>query len=574
MESGKTNLSEPLQTAAFSITRWRESFIRLVLIGATVIGLVTAVVSDLDMINKGNYFLAYVYSAIWLLVLIITVRRWPYWLRSGTFLFVFYALGVSGLLENGMRGDARLFFLGFVIMAALLISPRFGIKSMGLTLLTIGVMGWLVFSGHYILMSKDTVPGPVELWIVSSLDLILLDIIVLTAITLFLREFDLSQKRVGQIMNDLSREHTLLRTLIDNLPDSIYVKDLQGRKIMTNRADLEFLGFESEDQVLGKTDREILLEKFTPELHANDLTVIQSGQPLINQEEFLTGVNQQARWLLTSKIPLKDEEGKITGLVGIGRDITARKQSEEEIRRLNAELEQRVLERTRQLEEANHDLESYSYSVSHDLRAPLRAIDGFVKVLWEEYSLSMDSVALKYLVRIRDNSAKMGKLIDDLLKFSRVGQEQVNKEMVDLPSLIHEVYDELYEECGSTRNINLSIDELPQVEGDKVLLRQVFTNLLSNAIKYTSKGDQAEIGVGTIRQNGEIVFFIHDNGVGFDMTYADKLFGVFQRLHRESEFEGTGVGLAIVKRIIEKHGGRIWAESEVDKGSTFYFTIN
>jgi signal transduction histidine kinase len=274
-----------------------------------------------------------------------------------------------------------------------------------------------------------------------------------------------------------------------------------------------------------------------------------------------------------STLPVKNREGEVIGVAVLAQDMTERKRAEEEIHRLNAELEQRVFDRTVQLEAANQELDAFAYSVSHDLRAPLRHIDGFLELLQKSIAVTLNERSRHYMDTISNSTMRMGILIDDLLSFSRMGRNQMSKMRVDLGELTQEVILEFQPETGN-RNIYWRICDLPVVNGDRAMLRIVLVNLISNALKFTQPRRQAEIEIGWMHsQESETVIFVRDNGVGFDMNYVDRLFGVFQRLHRAEEFEGTGIGLANVRRIINRHGGRTWAEGQVNNGATFYFSL-
>jgi signal transduction histidine kinase len=286
---------------------------------------------------------------------------------------------------------------------------------------------------------------------------------------------------------------------------------------------------------------------------------------------------------IVSVTALRDERAVIIGYLLIGTDNSARKKAEEAlvraaalqrstIQQLNADLEERVAERTAQLESANRELEAFSYSVSHDLRTPLRAIDGYSQVVLERFGPQLPEDGQRYLQTIRAGAQKMGALIDDLLTFARLNRTALSKRPFDSVKLVREALDDLGYPWPE-RPVQVRVGELPLGNGDPALLKQVWLNLLSNALKYTRKKEDGIVEVGCTRIHGVDTFFVRDNGTGFDMRFADKLFGVFQRFHRAEDYEGTGVGLAIVQRIIIRHGGRVWAEAAVGEGATFFFTL-
>jgi PAS domain S-box-containing protein len=262
-----------------------------------------------------------------------------------------------------------------------------------------------------------------------------------------------------------------------------------------------------------------------------------------------------------SAAPIHGENGETTGVVLVFRDQTKERAAQKALH-----------DRTAQLEKSNQELEAFSYSVSHDLRAPLRAIDGFTRILAEDYAPQFDVEGKRVCGVIHDNTVRMSRLIDDLLAFSRLGRTEMSLSGIDMQTMANSVFHELTTPESRAR-IDLHVGSLPPALADTTLMRQVWTNLLSNAIKFSSKRERATIQVSAEQINGETVYTVKDNGAGFDMQYVHKLFGVFQRLHNTREFEGTGVGLALVQRVIRRHGGRVWAQGEIDKGATFCFSL-
>jgi PAS domain S-box-containing protein len=367
------------------------------------------------------------------------------------------------------------------------------------------------------------------------------------------------EQRVVERTEALSQANALLQMLLDYMPDHIYFKDAQSRFIRNSRSQAKSLGLSDPAEAVGKSDFD-----FFPHAqlsYEKEQEIMQSGKPLMDLEERVVWPDGRETWVSTTKMPLLDQDGQVIGTFGISRDITERKRAEAALQKAKLELES-----------ANKELEAFSYSVSHDLRSPLRSIDGFSQALLEDYGELLPPEGRNFLERVRSSAQRMAELIDDLLNLSKVTRASMKLVPVDLSQIAEGIAAEL-ERNHSEHHVRLTIAKNLKAHGDPNLLRIVLENLINNAWKFTSKQPQAEIEFGSKHENGETVYFIRDNGAGFDMAYAGKLFGAFQRLHSMTEFSGTGIGLATVQRIIHRHGGRVWAEGAVDQGATFFFTL-
>ncbi|MEO8427835.1 MAG: PAS domain S-box protein [Verrucomicrobiota bacterium] len=363
------------------------------------------------------------------------------------------------------------------------------------------------------------------------------------------------------------------RALFENAVDGIFQSTPEGRYVTVNPAFARILGYDSPEEVVqncSDSARQIYVDPLDRDKFKR---LLQTVGVVTGLEHEAWRKDRSRVWVSLSARLVRNGSGDGVLYDGSIKDVTARKHAEHEILRLNADLEQRVAARTAELEAVNRELEAFCYSVSHDLRAPLRHVIGFVELLRANVAPTLTEVNLCHLKNISQAARRMGDLVDDLLAFSRVGRLEMQKTAVDLNEMVRETLDHLQAEIGQ-RDIVWEIHPLPTVPADRSMLGLVLINLISNAVKFTGTRAQAKIEIGCVpHDNGEIVIFIRDNGVGFDPTYIDKLFGVFQRLHSNDEFEGTGIGLANVLRIVQRHGGRTWAEGAVDAGATFYFSI-
>lgn len=397
-----------------------------------------------------------------------------------------------------------------------------------------------------------------------------------------------------QTEDALRRSEARKAAILDSALDCIITMDAAGRVVDFNPAAERTFGYQHAE-VVGKPLVELIIPPDLRQAHGDGLARYRA-----TGEHVVLGRRIEIRAMRAdgSEFPVElaitpigeRDELMFTGYI---RDISDRKRAEEEIRRLNSELEQRVIERTAQLEAVNKELEAFSYSVSHDLRAPLRAINGFSRILLDEHAAQLAPEVQRYLRLVQENATRMGEVIDDLLTFSRLSRQPLKVQLIAPADLARRAVEDLRAEQEG-RRVDIQIGDLPVCYADRSLLQQVFINLVSNALKFTRRREVASIEIGAITKShsdlsmgdsapppppadvtdrAETIYYVRDNGAGFDKRYAHKLFGVFQRLHRAEDYEGTGVGLATVQRIIARHGGRVWAEAEPDRGATFYFVL-
>jgi PAS domain S-box-containing protein len=471
-------------------------------------------------------------------------------------LSVALALGAALLLERFRFRDVEVPLLLFAVA----VSAWYGGAGAAVTALVLSCLGFAYFFVEPIYsfyIGRSDLPYCLAFAAFASL---------VTWFSTVRRRVEQELRRARDELQIEVAERTRQASLLNLTHDTVFVRDMDNVVAYWNRGAQELYGWTSEEAI-GKRSHDLLGTVFPAPSEDIREELLRTGRwegEVKRTKANGTEVVVSSRWSLQS-----DDQGRPTAILETNNDITDRKRREDEIERLNQELAGRSAE----LAGTNKELEAFAYSVSHDLRAPLRHMAGYTELLQKRTSAALDEKSRHYMAMILESAKRMGNLIDDLLSFSRIGRAETQKTVVSLEQLVKEALNEVRQETAG-RNIVWKIGALPNFYGDRSMLRLALVNLLSNAIKFTRTRAQAEIEVAsTDGDKGETVVFIRDNGVGFDMKYVNKLFGVFQRLHQSSAFEGTGIGLATVQRIIHRHGGKVWAESLVDGGATFYFSV-
>ena len=474
-------------------------------------------------------------------------------------LAVWAAMTLSAWTSGGVGAQSITAQLVVVALGGMLVGWRGGLGFAGLALGTI--------TGLALAEAAGVLPAPAVLQTTASRAVVVGTYVVVLAVVqlLVMRNLQGARDRAVRELEERRAAETFSDTLIDTAPAIFFVVDADGRRLRWNRRFEELVGLDATGfaelgplETVVEEDRPFVARKLAEALETGSSEMVaRLRSPAGPRDVLLTG-----RRIAVDGAP---------AVAGFGLDITDLRRAEAEVRALNDDLEGRVAERTQQLEDALRALESFSYSVSHDLRTPLRGINGYATILEEDYAQVLDDEGRRQLTRIRDNTRRMAQLIDDLLAFSRLGRQQIVREVVDMGALATAVFAEVVP-AERSADADLEIGVLPEAWGDPAMLRQVWVNLLDNAVKFSAPDGRLTVEVGAREAEGQSVYWVRDRGVGFDARYGEKVFSVFERLHGD-EYEGTGIGLAICRQIVEAHGGRVWAESTPGAGATFFFSL-
>ncbi|MBI9069797.1 MAG: GHKL domain-containing protein [Salinivirgaceae bacterium] len=595
------------------------------------LGLPIIIIASIEAHILHQFFTILVYLIFFIPIVIVTIfrKRLNYKLIAGTVIVFGFILALSNVITYGFGGAGIPIFFSLFALTTIFFSQRAGLFLILLSSILMCIIGYLYITQKIALdVSLDAISTKTISWLTAMAVLVLLGGVIVFSIGLIqskmMQSIQLAHKKAEQLKEaNLRLTKDVQRRIITEKKLQISEKLLIDAQHIAKLGNWEYIT-QTSNLLVSKECYYILeLEDNIPsnQLFNHIINRIQKYDLIEYKQIIQTAIIEGESFTLSSKYvfnnfikyidcvgkPIKDKFGEIVGFQGIINDITEHKQNEEKIKELNANLEETIKTRTHeiiaknkdlavtqkalvnivedlneksnQLEEitlalqsANKELEAFSYSVSHDLKAPLRAITGFAQILNEDYGSDLSLEAKRYIRLIKDNAENMGVLINDLLSFSRLGRKALQISQVNMTDVISRVKDELKEEIKD-RKLSFKILPMPFINADESLMYHVMINLISNAVKFTSKIENAKLEIGCKSKNNENVYFVKDNGIGFDMKYADKIFDVFQRLHSSDEFPGTGIGLSIVQRIIYKHNGKIWVQSEKNKGTTFFFTI-
>lgn len=474
---------------------------------------------------------------------------------------ILYFAALYGNYIGGIDAPAMLLYALAIVFAAIMLGSKAQMIFLLVSLVALGGMGIAHFSG--ILSTSRSASN----MFLNRLGIVFASLSALTLGVWFLK------RQYQLLIDELQTSSSNTRALLETIIDGVVFSNLDGIIVDLNEAAIKIYKLPDKQSAIGKNIITFLSpedQHFADALKDSMLSGATTGSVnctgiLANGEKISLEINS-ALFL--------DLSGKPTGFVSTLRDVTQRKIAEEELKKYREQLENLVEERTAKLKEANAELESFSYTVSHDLRSPLRGIDGYLTLVMEDQENQISEISRSYMNRINESVTRMGELISDLLAFSRLITQPVTRKTVFPEEIANNVKEELLNGEYHGQPVSITIDKMAACQADPNLIRQVFFNLLDNALKYSQKKEKSIIHAGSrTNESGEVAYFVSDNGIGFNMKYADKLFGVFQRLHNEPDYEGTGIGLATAYRIIRRHNGKIWAESEENKGSTFFFTL-
>lgn len=552
LQAVRREIFEP-QADHEDIRSWRERVLSIILFIVVVLGALVAVPSVLLALWEKLWFIAAtdLIALAWV-VAIWRIRSLSFHVRAWNFCALLYLLGLSFLLMVGPT--SQIYLMAFPVMAALLLGLRPALYALALNAVTLLGVGFLADADLQIPWLESQ---PLLKWIVITINFVFVNALITLTCVMLLQglEKTLERKRDSE---------ALYRATFDNAPVGVSHLDPNGHWLRVNPKLCEITGF-SREEMLGLNYRDITHpDDLEPEVVRTD-ALLRGEIDSLDREKRYIRKDGQPIWVHLRTSLVRAASGEPRFLVAVATDITARKQSEEDLRKLNETLERKVAERTR-------ELEAFSYSVAHDLRSPLRAIDGYSQLVLSDNVGKLDAESISHLQRMRVASQRLGDLIDDLLELSQVSCTDLRRQEVDLARMAAQIADELRERQPE-REVILTIPAQLKDEVDPFLARILLGNLIGNAWKYTGKVSPARIEFGGAEEDGRTVYFVRDNGSGFEMAYADKLFQPFQRLHSTAEFEGTGIGLSIVHRIVTRHEGKIWAEARKDEGATFFFTL-